>query len=171
LVSLILKKKMAATVSAWSKPGAWAPDSEEHEAELLQNNNNNVVESNNRRRKPKTLSLAELIAKTFSSFTHQDPVDLLTGPRQRTAEELERDWTHIGGGFGSYDGDRDSNRDSQPSRADEIDNCAAVLVRNLPLGMALIERIVLKEMVFLIPSPRLMNLIRVLCQMVGVHLG
>jgi hypothetical protein len=46
-----------------------------------------------------------------------------------------------------------------------------LLVRNLPLGMALIERIVLKEMVFLIPSPRLMNLIRVLCQMVGVHLG
>ncbi|KAK2435072.1 eukaryotic translation initiation factor 4B3 [Trifolium repens] len=167
---------MAATVSAWSKPGAWALDSEEHEAELLQNNNNNnnnnnVVESKPlaefpslavaaatkpKKKKAQTLSLAEFTAKPVSSFTHQDPVDLPTGPRQRTAEELERDRSRIGGGFGSYGGgrpnrnsesdessvsrwgssrvsrndsfgsrDRDSNRDSQPSRADEIDNWAA----------------------------------------------
>ncbi|PNX71408.1 hypothetical protein L195_g027286, partial [Trifolium pratense] len=156
-----------ATVSAWSKPGAWALDSEEHEAELLQNkNNNNVVESKPlaefpslavaaatkpKKKKAQTLSLAEFTAKPVPSFTHQDPVDLPTGPRQRTAEELERDRTR---GFGSYGGgrsnrgddessvsrwgsnrvprtdsfgsdrrDRDSNR--EPSRADEIDNWAA----------------------------------------------
>lgn len=170
------RDNMAATVSAWSKPGAWALDSEEHEAELLQQhtNTNNVVETKPlaefpslavaaatkpKKKKAQTLSLAEFTAKPVSSYTAQDPVDLPTGPRQRTAEELERDRTRIGGGFRSYgdrgdrdrtrsdessvsrwgsgsgsrvseDGrrngrDRESSRDSGPSRADEIDNWAA----------------------------------------------
>ncbi|XP_073226399.1 eukaryotic translation initiation factor 4B3 [Cicer arietinum] len=109
---------MAATVSAWSKPGAWALDSEEHEAELLQQTNNNdtkplaefpslavAAATKPKKKKAQTLSLAEFTAKPLSSFTQQDPVDLPTGPRQRTAEELERDRTRIGGGFRSY-GDR-----------------------------------------------------------------
>ncbi|KAL5055666.1 hypothetical protein RYX36_036348 [Vicia faba] len=163
---------MAATVSAWSKPGAWALDSEEHEAELLQSHN--TVETKPlaefpslavaaatkpKKKKAQTLSLAEFTAKPVSSFTHQDPVVLPTGPRQRTAEEIESDRTRLGGGFRSYGDrpnrgsggdessvsrwgssrvsgelrrndsfgsrDRDSNRESVPSRADEIDNWAA----------------------------------------------
>ncbi|XP_058767459.1 eukaryotic translation initiation factor 4B3 [Vicia villosa] len=161
---------MAATVSAWSKPGAWALDSEEHEAELLQSHN--TVEAKPlaefpslavaaatkpKKKKAQTLSLAEFTAKPVSSFTHQDPVVLPTGPRQRTAEEIESDRTRLGGGFRSYGdrpnrgsggdessvsrwgsgrvsgelrrndsfGSRDSNRESAPSRADEIDNWAA----------------------------------------------
>lgn len=161
---------MAATVSAWSKPGAWALDSEEHEAELLQSSN--TVETKPlaefpslavaaatkpKKKKAQTLSLAEFTAKPVSSFTHQDPVVLPTGPRQRTAEEIESDRTRLGGGFRSYGdrpnrgsggdessvsrwgssrvsselrrndsfGSRDSNRETAPSRADEIDNWAA----------------------------------------------
>lgn len=164
---------MAATVSAWSKPGAWALDSEEHEAELLQQQNNNhnnndtkpladfpslaaAAAAKPKKKKAQTLSLAEFNAKPDSSFTNPDPVDLPTGPRERTAEELDRDRNRLGGGFRSYGDrpnrnsggdessnsrwgssrvsdrngfgsrDRDSNRDLAPSRADEIDNWAAM---------------------------------------------
>uniref|UniRef100_A0A5B7AMY1 Eukaryotic translation initiation factor 4B3-like n=2 Tax=Davidia involucrata TaxID=16924 RepID=A0A5B7AMY1_DAVIN len=130
---------MAATVSAWAKPGAWALDSEEHEADLLhqqkeetdnENNHFNGSDASGRResaaladfpslsaaattktkkKKGQTLSLAE-----FSTFgpakpsqtsqakglTAEDLMMLPTGPRQRTAEELDR--SRLGGGFRSY---------------------------------------------------------------------
>ncbi|QCD88719.1 translation initiation factor 4B [Vigna unguiculata] len=160
---------MAATVSAWSKPGAWAIDSEEHEAELLQQNPIQettkpladfpslavAAATKPKKKKAQTYSLAEFTAKPDTSFADQDPVVLPTGPRQRTAEELDR--TRLGGGFRSYGdrpnrnssgddssnsrwgssrvsdeprrngsfGARDSNRELPPSRADETDNWAA----------------------------------------------
>ncbi|GMN48681.1 hypothetical protein TIFTF001_017852 [Ficus carica] len=84
-------------------------------------------------------------------LTHEDRLKLPTGPRERTAEELDRN--RLGGGFRSFDrinrggggGDdsnsrwgssrgsdrnggggfgRESNRDLGPSRADEVDNWA-----------------------------------------------
>ncbi|TKY67692.1 Plant specific eukaryotic initiation factor 4B [Spatholobus suberectus] len=110
---------MAATVSAWSKPGAWALDSEEHEAELLQQNPNDdatkpladfpslavAAAAKPKKKKAQTYSLAEFTAKPDAAFADQDPVVLPTGPRQRTAEELDRDRNRLGGGFRSY-GDR-----------------------------------------------------------------
>ncbi|XP_014518925.1 eukaryotic translation initiation factor 4B3 [Vigna radiata var. radiata] len=159
---------MAATVSAWSKPGAWAIDSEEHEAELLQQNPTQdtvkpladfpslavAAATKPKKKKAQTYSLAEFTAKPDTAFADQDPVVLPTGPRQRTAEELDR--TRLGGGFRSYGdrpnrnssgedsssrwgssrvsdeprrngsfGTRDSNRELPPSRADETDNWAA----------------------------------------------
>ncbi|CAJ1933759.1 unnamed protein product [Sphenostylis stenocarpa] len=111
---------MAATVTAWSKPGAWALDSEEHEAELLQQNQDTAkpladfpslavaAATKPKKKKAQTYSLAEFTAKPDSTFADQDPVVLPTGPRQRTAEELDR--TRLGGGFRSY-GDR-PNRNS-----------------------------------------------------------
>ncbi|XP_061342101.1 eukaryotic translation initiation factor 4B3 [Gastrolobium bilobum] len=115
---------MAATVSAWSKPGAWALDSEEHEEELLQQKNHIddtkpladfpslavAAATKPKKKKPQTLSLAEFTAKPVEPVTHQDLYSLPTGPRQRTAEELDRDRNRLGGGFKSY-GDR-SNRNS-----------------------------------------------------------
>ncbi|RZB74016.1 eukaryotic translation initiation factor 4B3-like [Glycine soja] len=123
---------MAATVSsAWSKPGAWALDSEEHEAELLQQNNNNpndkpladfpslaaAAATKPKKKKAQTYSLAEFTAKPDSAFADQDPVVLPTGPRQRTAEELDR--TRLGGGFRNY-GDRPNRNNS--SGGDESSN-------------------------------------------------
>lgn len=158
-------------MSAWSKPGAWALDSEQHEEELLQQNDIKTTTNDTavadfpplavaaatkpKKKKAQTLSLAEFAAKPDSLFTrHEDPVELPTGPRERTAEELDR--TRLGGGFRSYGGDRsnrnsggedsssrwgssrvsdesrrnggsfrDSNREIEPSRADEVDNWAA----------------------------------------------
>ncbi|KAL4327308.1 hypothetical protein AHAS_Ahas13G0087100 [Arachis hypogaea] len=118
---------MAATVSAWSKPGAWALDSEEHEAELLQqqtSNNNETALTGKpladfpslavaaaakpKKKKGQTFSLAEF---TAAKTDYQDPIVLPTGPRQRTAEELDRDRNRLGGGFRNYGGDR-ANRSS-----------------------------------------------------------
>ena len=104
--------------SAWSKPGAWALDSEEHEAELLQQNNDKpladfpslaAAAAKPKKKKAQTYSLAEFTAKPDTSFADQDPVVLPTGPRQRTAEELDR--TRLGGGFRNY-GDRPNRNNS-----------------------------------------------------------
>ncbi|KAI9124333.1 hypothetical protein K1719_005633 [Acacia pycnantha] len=163
---------MAAPVSAWAKPGAWALDSEEHEAELLQQKDKDdtsqfpslsvAAATKPKKKKAQPISLADFTTyggpKPFrtsrsDALTHEDIMMLPTAPRERTAEELERDRSRLGGGFrsyGSYDrpnrnsgGDessnsrwgssrvsdgsfgRDSNREMAPSRADEIDNWAA----------------------------------------------
>ncbi|XP_050388317.1 eukaryotic translation initiation factor 4B3 [Argentina anserina] len=161
---------MAATVSSpWAKPGAWALDSEEHEAAELeqQQQHQAKIEAQpladfpslsaaaaakpKKKNKPQKVSLAE-----FSVFggpkppaepvglTHEDRLVLPTGPRERTAEELEKG--RLGGGFKSYGADRnredssskwgsqrreggggfgkESDRDA-PSRADEVDDWGA----------------------------------------------
>ncbi|XP_021846771.1 eukaryotic translation initiation factor 4B3 [Spinacia oleracea] len=151
---------MAATVSsAWAKPGAWALDSEEHEDELKQPIMAQPVKPEppaadfpslaaaaaakpKKKNKAQTLSLAEF--STYSApkpkafvagqkLTHDEILTLPTGPRERTAEELER--PRLGGGFRNYGGgasddsrvrvsDRGSSRDRDmgPSRADEADD-------------------------------------------------
>ncbi|KAL3515018.1 hypothetical protein ACH5RR_021920 [Cinchona calisaya] len=160
---------MAATVSAWAKPGAWALDSEEKEAELLQQHKQDSVNGDHlsngdstatadfpslataasskpKKKKGQTLSLQEFA--TFGASVKQPPskgltpdefIALPTGPRQRSAEELDR--AKLGGGFRSYGNNydrpsrgssdeqprrqRDSSRDFAPSRADEIDDWGA----------------------------------------------
>ncbi|XP_051133783.1 eukaryotic translation initiation factor 4B3 [Andrographis paniculata] len=155
---------MAATVSAWAKPGAWALDAEENESELLKQSKEDAVGSGkggdtadfpslsaaaavtkSKKKKPQKLSLQEFA--TFGAekpaassqpkgLTPDELMMLPTGPRQRTAEELDRN--KLGGGFRSYGGglrdeqprrqgsfNRDANREIAPSRADEIDNWAA----------------------------------------------
>ncbi|KAK6120899.1 hypothetical protein DH2020_045356 [Rehmannia glutinosa] len=132
---------MAETVSAWGKPGAWALDAEENEAELLHQpkEDSSVVDglpsggeaaefpslaaastAKTKKKKPQTLSLQE-----FSSYGVAKPVTaaqlkgltldelslLPTGPRQRSVEELDR--TKLGGGFRSYGS---GARDEQPRR-------------------------------------------------------
>ncbi|XP_076958429.1 eukaryotic translation initiation factor 4B3-like [Bidens hawaiensis] len=169
---------MAATVSgAWSKPGAWALDSEQHEDELKQSETTTTREMSDfpdlmtaaatktKKKKGQTLSLGEFVSgssnnnnsyystnQSYSAvkpviqqgLTAEDMLMLPTGPRQRTAEELER--TRLGGGFRSY-GDRNESSNSRwgsgrgnggddegrrssreplgPSRADEIDDWGA----------------------------------------------
>ncbi|KAI3712465.1 hypothetical protein L1987_71022 [Smallanthus sonchifolius] len=127
---------MAATVtSAWAKPGAWALDSEEHEDELKQEPTHapaaamadfpdlmTAAATKTKKKKGQTLSLGEFVTsstnkpanqsyKAAKGLTAEDMMLLPTGPRQRTAEELER--TRLGGGFRSY-GDR--NNESSNSR-------------------------------------------------------
>ncbi|XP_057518092.1 eukaryotic translation initiation factor 4B3 [Amaranthus tricolor] len=153
---------MAATVSSvWAKPGAWALDSEEHEDELKQQimAPPSIPEppasdfpslaaaaaakpKKKNKNKGQTLSLAEFStysAPKPSSFeskrlTQDEILILPTGPREKTAEELER--PRLGGGFRNYGGgvggdnsrvrvsERNSNRerDLGPSRADEVDD-------------------------------------------------
>lgn len=158
--------------SPWAKPGAWALDAEEHDAELEQQQQTKnetqpladfpslsaaAATKPKKKNKGQTISLAE-----FSTFggpkpasepvglTHEDRLALPTGPRERTAEELERN--RLGGGFRSFSGDRgsrysnggdessnskwasqrkeggfvgkESDRDA-PSRADEADDWGA----------------------------------------------
>lgn len=158
---------MAATVSAWAKPGAWALDSEEHEAELLQEQKNEQTSDGGtdsalsdfpslasaatskpkKKSKGQTFSLQQFAAISSAKqpasnnkgLTPEELMALPTGPRQRSAEELDR--SRLGGGFrshgssydrpgrGSYDEQprrpRDSNRDFAPSRADETDDWGA----------------------------------------------
>lgn len=163
---------MAATVSSpWGKPGAWALDAEEHEAELQQEQQQNPQQNTAvsgtaefpslaiaaatkqpKKKKNQTLSLAEFSGygsnkpaqTTSQGLTHEDLLNLPTGPRQRSAEELDR--SRLGGGFKSYglnyrNGDDSSNssrwgagnsrvsnreapasREFAPSRADETDD-------------------------------------------------
>ncbi|PSS21728.1 Eukaryotic translation initiation factor 4B3 like [Actinidia chinensis var. chinensis] len=168
---------MAATVtSAWAKPGAWALDSEEHEAELLQQHQDvsfpkisssravngggaadfpslaAVASTKTKKKKPQPMSLSEFVNPAQpvkpKGLTPEDLMTLPTGPRERTAEELDR--SRLGGGFRSYGtrGDessnsrwgtsrgsdeprrqggfgRDSSRELAPSRADDVDDWAA----------------------------------------------
>ncbi|KAK4401431.1 Eukaryotic translation initiation factor 4B3 [Sesamum angolense] len=156
---------MAATVSAWAKPGAWALDSEENETELLQqqkedadaaNGHSNGAETTEfpslaaaaakktKKKKAQTLSLQEFTtygaakpsAAQPKGLTPDELLVLPTGPRQRSAEELDRN--KLGGGFRSYGGgmrdeqprrqgsfNRESNREFVPSRADETDDWGA----------------------------------------------
>ncbi|XWS67765.1 hypothetical protein CRYUN_Cryun04dG0033400 [Craigia yunnanensis] len=118
---------MAATVSSpWSKPGAWALDAEEREAELQQEQQSRVDSSTEKladfpslaaaattkakKKKGQTVSLAEFTtygsAKPSgpTSLTHEDLLVLPTGPRERSLEELDRN--RLGGGFKSYGSNR-----------------------------------------------------------------
>lgn len=150
---------MAAVVSPRAKPGAWALDSEESEADLLQQRKSardegvSAVEfpslaaaaaTKHKKKKGQTISLAEFttsgsVPSKTVGLTHEDLLVLPTGPRERSAEELDRN--RLGGGFRSYGsgryGDDSSNSrgggfdDSRrreplpPSRADEIDDWGA----------------------------------------------
>ncbi|KAF2289967.1 hypothetical protein GH714_039348 [Hevea brasiliensis] len=162
---------MAATASSpWGKPGAWALDAEEHEDELRQQQFDSphkiddssgesefpslAAASKNLKKKKKkqALSLAEFTAydsgksdqpTQYRGLAHDDLLNLPTGPRQRSAEELHQ--SRLGGGFKSHgmsnrngddssnsrwggghsrfsSRDRDTTRDLAPSRADETDD-------------------------------------------------
>lgn len=135
---------MAATASSpWSKPGAWALDSEEHEAELLQQNTNKdesnafpslavAAATKPKKKKGQTVTLAEFttyggLKPTQNSqsdhLTHEDLMMLPTGPRQRTAEELDRDRNRLGGGFRSYgSGSYDRSNRNSGGGGDESSN-------------------------------------------------
>ncbi|XP_022748136.1 eukaryotic translation initiation factor 4B3-like [Durio zibethinus] len=128
---------MAATVSSpWGKPGAWALDAEEHEAEHQQHSG--VVSSTEKlvdyptlasaattkgkKKKGQALSLAEF--NTYGSakpseptrLTHEDLLGLPTGPRERSPEELDRN--RVGGGFKSYSSNRyNANVDDSSSNS------------------------------------------------------
>lgn len=135
---------MAATVSPWAKPGAWALDSEQHEAELQQQQEDNQQNSGTigepladfpslsaaaatkpKKKKGQTVSLAEFSAKTSQPSqqqprgpTNEEVLSLPTGPRLRSQEELERDRNGLGGGFRSYgsNGSYKNRDDSSNSR-------------------------------------------------------
>nr|GMC87445.1 eukaryotic translation initiation factor 4B3-like [Ipomoea batatas] len=158
---------MAATVSAW-QPGAWALDSEENESQLNDDTQSKgsdgggvaaalsdfpslataAAAKTKKKKKPQTLSLQEF--STYSSakqvqsvgLTPDEMISLPTGPRERTAEELDR--SRLGGGFKSYGSSydrpgrgssdeprrrggfgRDDSREFTPSRADETDDWGA----------------------------------------------
>ncbi|GAA0159071.1 translation initiation factor [Lithospermum erythrorhizon] len=135
---------MAATMSAWSKPGAWALDSEENEQDLLNQPTPTIPESDfpsldavsktkTKKKKPqKTLSLSQFATYSVADNQKDELLNLPTAPRERTEEELNQ--SRLGGGFRSYDGNRGSrggfgreggNREFGGSRADENHNWGA----------------------------------------------
>ncbi|PIN14277.1 hypothetical protein CDL12_13099 [Handroanthus impetiginosus] len=145
----------------WGKPGAWALDAEENEAELLEQHKEDssvgdgvetadfpslaaATTKKTKKKKAQTLSLQEFSAYGAAKpaaaqpkgLTPEELSRLPTGPRERSAEELDRN--KLGGGFRSYGGgardeqprrqgssNRDSNREFAPSRADEADDWGA----------------------------------------------
>ncbi|CAD5176241.1 unnamed protein product [Musa acuminata subsp. malaccensis] len=174
---------MAASVSAWAKPGAWALDAEEHEATMTKGDENASSETAQqqqddfpslaasktpkKKKKAQAVSLAQFttgrpvshgaagrVSSSSKGLTSDELLLLPTGPRERSAEELERssargfgyaygargrasgedtnptrwgssrvsDEPRRGGFEGSGGG---SNRDLEPSRADEIDDWGA----------------------------------------------
>ncbi|CAL9204502.1 eukaryotic translation initiation factor 4B3-like [Musa acuminata AAA Group] len=180
---------MAASVTAWAKPGAWALDAEEHEAVMAKNEDSSseapteqeqdfpsltaaaASKIPKKKKKAQTLSLAEFTtgkpvshgaagrlssSSSFSSkgLTSDELLNLPTGPRERSAEELERSSSRgFGYGYGArgrasgedpnparwgssrvsdeprrggFGGSGDgSSRDLEPSRADENDDWGA----------------------------------------------
>ncbi|XP_042412451.1 eukaryotic translation initiation factor 4B3-like [Zingiber officinale] len=180
---------MAASVSAWLKPGGWALDAEEHDAALAVGNDLNVSslelepqqqdfpslataaasKTSKKKKKPQPVSLAEFTsgkpvsygagrrALSSAALTPDELLALPTGPRERSAEELERSSSR---GFGYSYGSRDRtngeetnpdrwgasrvsdeprrggfggfNRDLEPSRADEIDDWGASKKSSVP---------------------------------------
>lgn len=165
--------EMAATVSAWAKPGAWALEAEEHDASLHMDNKKNelletpdstmasdfpslsvavaVATGKGSKKKGRKISLAEFstghpvshgtakFRPSAASINENIDLVLPTGPRERTAEELEwssssrgdrsrwgssrDDHPRRGGGEGGFGGERE--RDGGPSRADEVDDWGA----------------------------------------------
>lgn len=138
-------------MSAWGKPGAWALDAEENESDLLRQSKEHssasdgaepadfpsLAAAKTKKKKAQPLSLQEFSAytagKPAKGLTHDEQLALPTGPRERTAEELDRN--KLGGGFRSYGGgsrderqggyNRESSREFTPSRADETDDWGA----------------------------------------------
>ncbi|XP_068639927.1 eukaryotic translation initiation factor 4B3-like [Aristolochia californica] len=137
-----------ATVSAWAKPGAWALDSEQQEEEEVMNSAVAethqepladfpslavaATSKTSKKKKAQPVSLAEfttgkqvthgaakLPAQSRSvGLTPDEVLSLPTGPRERSAEELER--SRLGGGFRSFgNGPRDSDRRGGFSGSDE----------------------------------------------------
>ncbi|PHT41871.1 hypothetical protein CQW23_20725 [Capsicum baccatum] len=126
---------MAATVSAWAKPGAWALESEEHESELqkeepvkVDNHSNGgsaggladfpslaaAATTKTKKKKPQTLSLQE-----FSTYSGPKQSQSAAATKGLTPEEAlmlptaprersaeELDNSRLGGGFRSYGYDR-----------------------------------------------------------------
>ncbi|XP_038887904.1 eukaryotic translation initiation factor 4B3-like isoform X1 [Benincasa hispida] len=131
---------MAAMVSPWGKPGAWALDSEEHEAQLLKEQelqkqaelsldfpSLNDALATKQKKKGQTLSLAEFNTygstgsrSSSQSLRHEDLMVLPTGPRQRTAEELDRN--RLGGGFRNYGSNGSYERNNRYSNGDDSSN-------------------------------------------------
>lgn len=146
---------MAATASAspWGKPGAWALAAEQEEdqaaapEEAADFPSLAAAAKPTKKKKAQTLSLAEFTtgkAVTYGAAKPGGNVVLPTGPRERSAEELER--ARFGGGSRSYGGGGGGEesrwgsgrgfgdeprrgggveRDLGPSRADEADDWGA----------------------------------------------
>ncbi|XP_057966608.1 eukaryotic translation initiation factor 4B3 [Malania oleifera] len=141
---------MAATLSPWAKPGAWALDSEEHEAELQKEERGTgssgtpatdfpslaaaAATKTSKKKKGQTLSLAEFSTGVSVApgsarsaqpspgvgLTPDEMLSLPTGPRQRTAEELDR--SRLGGGFRSYGSNGYDSGRSRYSNGDDSPN-------------------------------------------------
>lgn len=148
---------MSTTKPAWGGVGAWALDAERAEAEERDqiptttttptpDSSQNfpslreaVSTGGKSKKKKQTFSLAEFNTSASNKGpSHEELLRLPTGPRERSADELDR--SRLGGGFRNYGGDggfrrRDGDDESrrgqsrapefdQPSRADEVDNWA-----------------------------------------------
>lgn len=150
---------MSTTKPAWGGVGAWALDAERAEAEerdqiptpiptpdssenfpsLREAATAAAAGGKSKRNKQRPLSLFEFTTGSYNKgLTHDELVRLPTGPRERSAEELDRN--RLGGGFRNYGGDgyrREGDDESrrgpsqsrpsefdQRSRADEVDNWA-----------------------------------------------
>jgi Plant specific eukaryotic initiation factor 4B len=133
-----------ASDSAWSKPGSWALDAESHESEPASVMDfptlaTAAATKAPKKKKPQTLSLAEFttgssnLKPASTHLTHDEMLALPMGPRERSAEELERPrgfgYTSYNSGGSNRNREESGNgrsgsdpRDNGPSRADEVDD-------------------------------------------------
>lgn len=133
-----------ASASAWSKPGSWALDAESHESEPASVMDFPTLAAAAatkppKKKKPQTLSLGEFTTGSSNlkpasiRLTHDEMLALPTGPRERSAEELERPrgFGHTTYGSGGSNRNREESgnrwggsgpRDNGPSQADAVDD-------------------------------------------------
>lgn len=137
---------MAATVSPWGKPGAWALDAEEHEAELLKDQQDQsrhqsepsadfpslAAAAATKPKKKKGQSIPSSEFQTYGGprpaaqstdpkgLTAEDRMMLPTGPGQRTAEEMDRN--RLGGGFKSWGQNSLYDRGNRYSNSEDSPN-------------------------------------------------
>ncbi|XP_022970868.1 eukaryotic translation initiation factor 4B3-like [Cucurbita maxima] len=137
---------MAATMSPWGKPGAWALDAEEHEAELLKDQQEQsrsqsepsadfpslaaAAATKPKKKKGQSIPLSEFHtyggpkpsaqSSEPKGLTTEDLMMLPTGPRQRTEEELDRD--RLGGGFKSWGQNSLYDRGNRYSNGEDSSN-------------------------------------------------
>ncbi|RDX91531.1 Eukaryotic translation initiation factor 4B1, partial [Mucuna pruriens] len=118
----------------WGNIGAWAADSERAEAEELEaqaaaaasetQNFPSLKEAVNSRPKKKkgtTITLSEFNRGGFASGEHKgltrdEMMALPTGPKERSAEEMQ--YNRLGGGFSSYDRSAGRSRDREGGNGD-----------------------------------------------------
>ncbi|KAL0732769.1 hypothetical protein Bca4012_008978 [Brassica carinata] len=102
----------------WGDIGAWADEAERADeeqaaadAQSFPSLKEAATTSTNKSKKKKKMTLSEFTKSDSVGLTREQMIQLPTGPRQRSEDEMQRRGGGIGGGFSSYGGGMSRDRD------------------------------------------------------------